>query len=161
MQRHTYLYILIVLLSSSLAGCQNISCPLDNVVLLGLHTYNGDEKTIVGDTLTVTACGTDSVLVNRLYNFSELQLPMHNTSAEATLDTFILNWKNYPVADTLYLNHNCTIHFETIDCPPAVFHTLHNVHSTHYMLDSVSIIHPLVNYEKQEHLRLYMRLATE
>lgn len=150
-----------------LCSCQNISCPLENTVALRVALYSGDEPVTFGDTLSVTATGTDSVLLNRLYRFSTFELPMRATTEAAACDTLILRWalaageieSALPsrLTDTLYVQHAGRIHFETIDCPAAVFHTLSTISSTHTLIDSVAVTSTSVDYETTENLRLYLR----
>lgn len=162
-----WLYTIILL---SLVGCQEISCPLDNVVVLTMNFYQGGSAVTVGDTMSITAGRTDSVVLNRLYNFSKVTIPVHQGAQEVTRDTLVLHWllaqstKESPAVylrDTLFLSHTCDVHFETIDCKPAVFHQLQEVRCTHQFLDSVSLIDPLINYEDYENLRIHLRSAVE
>lgn len=155
-------YIVVAII---LAGCQNISCPLDNVVLMTSNLcYQGAPATI-GDTLTVSVARTDSVLLNRLYNFKQFQIKLHEAADGTLRDTLVLNWQltatdDVPsrlVRDSIFLEHDCYIYFESIDCPPVVFHKITSARSTRNMLDSVEVIQPRVEYEDVENLRLHLR----
>ncbi|MBQ0165157.1 MAG: hypothetical protein KBS75_08175, partial [Bacteroidales bacterium] len=75
------------------AGCQSISCPLDNVVALKVALYDGGESPFTSaDTLSVEALGTDSVLINRLTNFKDFPLPLKMTGGGEGPATFLLHW---------------------------------------------------------------------
>lgn len=72
---------LILLLTAGLAiigGCSGLDCPLNNTVFATWTFYNSDGTQQVGlkDTLYVKAEGTDSILINRLYGATSIQLPM-------------------------------------------------------------------------------------
>ncbi len=153
-----------------LSACQNISCPLDNVVMLKMGMYSGDEKARVLDTLTITLEGRDSVLVNQLYNFDEVQLPLRQNASGEVTDTFLLHWSlaigeeseaSVHVTDTLTVRHGCTIHFESMDCPSSVFHHVIEANCSRGLADSVSINNPAVDYEHYENLRLYLSPLSE
>lgn len=158
------------LLIALMTGCQNISCPLENTVALRLATYLDGEAVTIGDTLSVTAAGTDSILLNRLYKFSKFQLPVHQQPQGEVCDTFILHWALAPAeegdaspqyVDTLYVNHIGTIHFETIDCPPAIFHEITNVKHTRVLLDRVSLEKSSVDYETSANLHLHLHTPAQ
>lgn len=155
---------------SLLAACQNISCPLDNVVRLRIGVYQYDKPAVVADTLTVTTLPADSILLNRLYHFGSFDLPMHNSGEDVLTDTLALRWDmatddpeqgSSTLRDTLLITHEGSIHFETIDCPPAVFHQIHSVRYTRHVLDSVSVASPHVQYDKSENIRLHLRPVVE
>lgn len=157
--------ILVAMCLLCLGSCQNISCPLENTVALRVALYSGEEPLTLGDTLSVTAMGTDSTLLNRLYRFSTFELPLRSAEG-ATGDTLVLHWSMTRLADdaptvtltdTLYVGHTGRIHFETIDCPPAVFHTLTCVTSSHSLIDTIAVTSTSVDYETTPHLRLYLR----
>lgn len=161
--------VALALLSLFVAACQNISCPLDNVVMLSVGTYADGESVRVGDTLTVTMAGTDSVLLNRLCNFNSFQVPLRQQASGTLTDTLFLHWSlSVPAGeeaeervDTLFVEHACRIHFESIDCPSTVFHDVKTAGCSHQMLDSVSISNPLVDYEHYENLRLHFSVVPE
>lgn len=147
------------------SACQNISCPLDNVVMLKVGMYSGEEKARVLDTLTVTLEGRDSVLVNRLYNFDEVQIPLRQSASGEVTDTFLLHWSlaaedesetSVHVIDTITVRHGCTVHFESMDCPSSVFHHVIEANCSRGLTDSVSINNPAVDYEHYENLRLHL-----
>lgn len=162
--------LILAVVACCVSACQNISCPLDNVVMLKMSMYSGDEKARVLDTLTVTLEGRDSVLVNRIYNFDEVQLPLRQNASGVVTDTFLLHWSlatgeegetPVRVTDTLTVRHGCTVHFESMDCPSSVFHHLIDATCSRGLADSVSINNPAVDYEHYENLRLYLSPLSE
>lgn len=162
--------LILAVVACCVSACQNISCPLDNVVMLKMSMYSGDEKARVLDTLTVTLEGRDSVLVNRIYNFDEVQLPLRQNASGEVTDTFLLHWSlatgeesetPVRVTDTLTVRHGCTVHFESMDCPSSVFHHLIDATCSRGLADSVSINNPAVDYEHYENLRLYLSPLSE
>ena len=54
----------------AVAACESTDCPINNIVYSTYGFYaatdEGESKIQVLDTLTITAAGTDSILINRL-----------------------------------------------------------------------------------------------
>jgi hypothetical protein len=64
----------------------------------------------------------------------------------------------------IFVAHTNEPHFESVDCPPAVFHTIQSVawtsHSLSQMpltIDSVAVVRTKVNYDDVENLKVYLR----
>lgn len=156
--------VLLLLLAVALAACEGIDCSLNNVVLLraGLYKSGTDSLITLADTLTVTAAGTDSVLLNRQTHAHELTLPL---SFWAPADTFRLHLygEGYQVDDYIVVEKSNTIHYESPDCPVAMFHQISAVshHSPLATIDSVRLVRPAVDYQPDENLRIYYHLAAD
>ena len=85
----------------------------------------------------------------------------------AGCDTLLCRFSNgagQQATDTLFLTHTPSPHFESLDCPPAVFHTLTSVRATSHSLgqmpltiDSVSVVRSSVNYDDIENIRIFLR----
>lgn len=160
--RHLLSLVCILLL----AGCSNIECPLENIVALrsGLYTSEDHAALELSDTLTVRVAGSDSVLLNRAIGISSFELPVRYRSGA---DTFLLRFSNsrgQAATDSIILNHTNMPHFENIDCPAAMFHTIDQIRWTSHTLrempltiDSVDIARRIINYDTQENLRIYLR----
>ena len=128
-----------------LVGCSSVDCPLNNVVGLkaGLRSAATGAVYTLQDTLTITAAGTDSVLL-----FSDAQ--------------------GRVATDTLYISHDNIPHFENQDCPVLMFHKLGKIRWTNHDLsqmpvtiDNVVVVRPLVDYQNAENIRIYLRTATQ
>ncbi|MBO4611695.1 MAG: hypothetical protein J5671_00825 [Bacteroidaceae bacterium] len=140
-------------------SCEGINCAIDNVVTLNMGFYDeNDTKKAITDTLTVTAEGTDSVLYNRGINITSLSLPMsHWQEADTLTMTF---------RDTLGTDHIVKLriektnlpHYESPDCPTAMFHEIKSVTMTSGSpyVDSVVLAKPKVNYEALENVKIYL-----
>lgn len=158
-----------------MASCTSIDCSLDSVVVWTLSFYDSetDEPLKLPCLLSVDAVGAGT-LYNRGQNIASMELPMSH-AAEA--DTLMLRWgvdmdnggeempTTYEVTDLLTVSHDNYPHFDAIDCPAAVFHTItdtqfktHSAHEFPLVIDSVSIIRPQVDYNDVENIRLYLRI---
>ncbi|EJX09927.1 hypothetical protein, secreted [gut metagenome] len=165
--RFSPLVFLVLLLGS--VGCSNIDCPLDNVVMMQCNLYASEtgQPLKLTDTLTVKSAGHDTVLLNRATGVNSFLLPLKEG---ATLDTLLLclsNSKGQRATDTLFVEHEPHLHFESLDCPASFFHTLKRVRVTSHPLsqlpltvDSVSLIRSTVNYDDIENLRIFLRATS-
>lgn len=143
-------------------GCRNIDCPLENTVLVGSKLYYSDTdvSNVSLDTLLVTALGTDSLMSCQKANL-QMSFPLrYSLNNDTLLLSFMRNGQIH-TTDTLYLEHTNTIHFENIDCPPAVFSELKtiswgNQQDGKVVVDSASISSPIVNYNGTENIKIFV-----
>ena len=70
--------------------------------------------------------------------------------------------------DTLYVDHRRQPHFESLDCPASMFHTLQQISVRAAALpraslgiDSVSIVNPKVQYQDVDNLKVYLRAVSQ
>jgi hypothetical protein len=127
------------------------------VSLLKIEMYDASgNKVMLPDTLTITTCGTDSVLVNRDLNTTEILLPL---SYHAPADTFILRYygKYYSLQDTLFVEKTNDLYFESPDCPTVMMHTIQGAFCTDEFLSSVEVANKKVNFEEVTHLKLFVQ----
>lgn len=151
-----------------LHACSEIECPLDNVVMMQSNLYDAESKSklTLADSLTVRPYGRDTVLLNRAQGITDFLLPLRHAGE---CDTLLLQWSNalgMRSVDTLVVEHVPQMHFESVDCPMAVFHTLRRVtwavdaHGEMPMaIDSVALVRTLVEYEDVENLKIFVRGA--
>lgn len=146
------------MLAITMTGCESVECPLNNTVYTTYGFYvmeNGQPTAIrIGDTLTVTAGGTDSVLINRLYNASQMELPMSYFAEVDTLSLRFTDAENLVVFDTIWVSKYNYEHYESPGCPTAMFHYVSGVRSTHRFIDTVTVVNPNVNYYASENFKI-------
>ncbi len=157
-----------LLLAVILIGCESVSCPLNNTVVCRYGFYaassgNGGLSSIsVADSITVTAMGTDTTLINRQYNQSSLELPMSFyapadtliwtfTSPDTTLISHILG------RDTIVVCKTNRHHFDDPSCPVHIFHHIDSIAYTHNLIDSIIVATPDVNYDEIENIQIIFR----
>ncbi len=148
-------------------ACTNIDSPLDNLVEMqcGLYTAEDHSQLTLADTLTVKACGAkDTVLLNRAQGISSFLVPLKQAAERDTLLLHFSNASGQAATDTLFVSHANMPHFDSVDCPLAVFHTLQHVRWTSHALglfpltvDSVAVVRQTVTYENVENLRIFLR----
>ncbi len=139
-------------------GCDTIDCTLENTVSYTCNFYSEGKKITLNDALTITACGTDSVLLNNMQGAQSIQLPMSYWNDE---DTLVMNvtGNEYALHDTLFIAKTNTPHYESPDCPTNMFHEITSVRCTHTFLDSITITQALVNYDKVENIQIHFTPA--
>ncbi len=140
-----------------ITSCDLLNCTPVEVKCLQIDLYDGNgEATTIPDTLTIKACGTDSILLNRSLNTKTISLPL---SYHAPVDTFILvNYgEGYSMQDTLFVAKTNNLYFESPDCPTVMMHTILSSYCTNVFIDSLRIMESKVNFNEATHLRLFIR----
>jgi hypothetical protein len=142
------------------AACTSIDCPLNNVVYSRFTFYGTtDGKTSavsLEDTLTVTAVGTDSVLVNKDYGASSLSLPVSYYNQTDVL-LFLYASTAGQAHDTLWIDKTNYEHFESPDCPTAMFHNIQGIRHTRNFIDSIVVENPVIDYNENNNFKIYFR----
>ena len=153
-------WVFLCLLIFNLASCDTFNCLLDTKVECGYGFYAEGTSIAVSDTLTVTALGIDSVLVNRQVNKSSLKLPVSYYGDVDSLE-FKIQGPDGEARDTVYMAKRNIGHIEDVSCPAHMWHTITSVYSTHHLIDSVYINNADINYDGLENLQIYFRTAEE
>lgn len=155
------------MLMVGLSACSNIDCPLDNVVSLQCNLYDASTQSTLtlSDVLSVTPAGRDTLLLNQATGIKSFLLPLKEAGTQDTLLLHFANAQGMVQVDTLFVNHTPQPHFESLDCPSSVFHTLNAVRvsaqgsANSAIVDSVSLVRPIVNYDDIENIRLFIRTS--
>lgn len=156
--KHTLSVLLLVGLTVLLPSCDSFNCPLNSTVATVYNFYGSNGQAItIGDTLTVTAMGTDQVLVNRLVNESTMSLPMSYYAEADTLIFTLADSEGRSSRDTLWVTKQSTPHSDDPSCPMRVWHQLTAVQHTYHLIDSVAIVNRAVNYDGLENIRIFFR----
>ncbi|MCR5077361.1 MAG: hypothetical protein K6A82_04905 [Prevotella sp.] len=138
-----------------LTSCNEIDCPLNSGVY-ATYTVKGDT---LRDTLTVSAIREsrpDTVLLNRLTNAASFQLPMSYSGETDRLRFVFTDTLGNMTADTVTVTKTNMSHFESVDCPPAFFHTLTAVRATGRRISKIEINNPNVDYDgTKENIHIY------
>lgn len=166
-------HLLPALAALAMTACTSIDCSLDSVVVWTLTFCDSktEEPVKLPCSLTIDADGAGT-LFNKGINISSMELPMSNTNEE---DKLYLSWSlgngsdetaPYTATDVLTISHTNYGHFDAMDCPAAVFHTITGVkiesreagNPFPIAIDSVSIIRSKVDYQDVENIRLYLNI---
>ena len=140
------------------ADCTDANRAMMNV---GFFTYIKDtmpdgfvRDSLVGiafDTLTVTAFGTDSVIINKDIRVSSVSLPLRYAE-ETTI--FVFHYSE-DYKDTITLAHHNTPYFMNMDCGYQMKQELTGCTHMRYLLDSIVIKDAKLGVYGTENLALY------
>ena len=139
------------------SSCDLLDCTQGEVSYLRMSICDSQDNTVVlPDTLTITTCGIDSVLVNKDMNISEILLPL---SYHALVDTFVMHYSGefYAITETLFVSKTNNIYFESPDCPTLMMHTILSASCTQNLFDSVKVVSDKINFEETTHLKLFVQ----
>lgn len=156
MRRLPTLCLLVAIAAAAIGACtEEDDCTLATRAMMYCNLYQQDEDgkyiTDTISTLTVTALGTDSVIINAQETVTDLTLPLR-WAVDSTVLVF-----HYPDSelDTLTVHHTNTPYFLSMDCGYQVKQVITGVTYTQHLLDSIAIIDTEANVYGTENLRLY------
>lgn len=153
----------LITLTLLLFACASIDCPVQNRVytLYELHKYDGSPDTLTCDTLTIStriADGSLDTLLNQETNLTYFELAISHTQPEDEFYVELADTLGNKFKDTIRVRKEDYPHFESVDCGATYFHRLTSVTNTKYIIDSVVIKNPNVNYDAQnEHFHIYFK----
>lgn len=151
----------------ALTACSSVDCPLNNRVYASFRLAG--TVAALADTLTVATprtadnAGEDTVLLNRLTGADSLSLPMSYQRDEDTFYfTLVEVGTRRTTVDTVWVAKQNEMHFESVDCAPAVFHTITGVRFTQHAIDDIQINNNKVTYnDAKAHFLIYFSADRE
>lgn len=140
----------------STACSEEEDCSLNARAMMECNLFQIDEETnekssIALTTLTVTAFGTDSVIINQASNVSKLSLPLR-FSADSTV--LVFHYQLEP-SDTIVVRHNNTPYFLSMDCGYQMKQSIKSISYTRHQLDSIYVANKEANIYGTENLKLF------
>ena len=140
----------LIISCSSEADCSMTARPMTNCIL---YTLDRDRYAVNDtlDSLTVTAWGTDSLIINNQKRVHDITLPLRYTSDSTVL---VLHYSRYST-DTLLIRHTNTPYFLSMDCGYQMQQRLNSVSCTHHRLDSIHINNYETGIYGQENIQLF------
>lgn len=148
--------ILLCPLMGILGACsEEADCSMAGRPMMNCLVYTLDETGMAVrdtlDSLTVTASGTDSVLVNNQQEVRDLTLPLRYTADSTVL---VFRYSRH-TADTLVVRYSNTPYFLSMDCGYQMQQRLSSVDCTHHRLDSIHISDSEVSLYGSTNLQLF------
>ena len=104
------------------------------------------------DSLTVTALGTDSIIINKDVNVTGELLPL-NWTADSTV--LIFKYANTTLKDTIKILHTNVPTFVSMECGYTMAQSLSSVTYTKHVLDSIYLAYKLANTDAIQNIRIY------
>ena len=125
-----------------------------------VYTINPETNAVERDTilsLTVTALGTDSIIINRETNVQIVSLPL-TYIADSTVLVFHYDYANDPSnSDTICIRQNNVPYFQSMECGYSMEQTILGVSYTRHQLDSIYRQNNYANTNGTENLKLFYR----
>lgn len=160
------LFIITVTGVLNFLSCSEVECPLDSVVVMTCGVYDADtkERHPLQHTLTIKPSGKDTVLLNSAQDIDHFVLPLKMGETCDTMVFYLTDQWGSSSIDTLFVEHQNMPHFESVECPGAIFHKLTRVtfHAADdaqlpIKIDSVAVVRDLVDYYDVENVQIYLR----
>ena len=158
------LFICSALAIGSFTACSDDSCSIAGRSMINcvVYTINPETNEVENDTiasLTVTALGTDSIIINNESNVHTLSLPLTYVS-DTTILVFHYDYATDPAnSDTLYIRQVNTPYFESMECGYSMLQEIAGVTYTQHELSSITINNTHANVNGTENLKLYYRYS--
>lgn len=172
--------ILAVVATAAISGCNDTDCPMGSANELKIRFFSvADTSNFVVDSLTVTAQGTDSVLLNKesdayyvtlplnstqrvtTYNFGFTMLRRDTTTVTAQLpdgtteqrDTVIVTPVRFD--DQVEVQYTAEQKFTSMDCGLIFSYVLETGrHSTNF-IKSMGIVNAVISEENEENIYMF------
>jgi hypothetical protein len=157
MRKLTYIFVFILLavITMQIGGCtEEADCSSTSRKMMntGFFKYANTAVKDTLDSLTVTAVGTDSVIINKENDVSNIELPLRWTADSTEL---IFHYANSSVFDTLKVMHSNTQTFISMDCGYSMEQSISKVTYTKHVIDSVALTYKTANSDAVQNLKIF------
>lgn len=149
--------MLIITMISPLIGViitsctEDVDCSLTRRSELHSKFYISEGGTGTQASLTITAFGTDSVILNQESNVTNFALPLQYTVDTTAL---VLHFEG-GYRDTIVFKHTNTPYFISMDCGYEMRQAVTDFYYTTHILNSVVLIDKNANKDGNENLQFY------
>ena len=144
------------ILSVVISCSEEADCSMSTRAMMQCYFYTLDPETEVVsndtlDSLTVTAFGTDSIIINNQKKVHDLSLPLRYT-ADSTVLVFRYS---KTLTDTLVVYQTNTPYFLSMDCGYQMKQSIKDVNYSRHSLDSIRIVNKEAGIYGTENLKLF------
>jgi len=144
------------ILSVVISCSEEADCSMATRAMMQCYFYTLDPETEVVsndtlDSLTVTAFGTDSIIINNQKKVHDLSLPLRYT-ADSTVLVFRYS---KTLTDTLIVYQTNTPYFLSMDCGYQMKQSIKDVNYSRHSLDSIRIVNKEAGIYGTENLKLF------
>ena len=144
------------ILSVVISCSEEADCSMATRAMMQCYFYTLDPETEVVsndtlDSLTVTAFGTDSIIINNQKKVHDLSLPLRYT-ADPTVLVFRYS---KTLTDTLVVYQTNTPYFLSMDCGYQMKQSIKDVNYSRHSLDSIRIVNKEAGIYGTENLKLF------
>ena len=144
------------ILSVVISCSEEADCSMATRAMMQCYFYTLDPETEVVsndtlDSLTVTAFGTDSIIINNQKKVHALSLPLRST-ADSTVLVFRYS---KTLTATLVVYQTNTPYFLSMDCGYQMKQSIKDVNYSRHSLDSIRIVNKEAGIYGTENLKLF------
>ena len=144
------------ILSVVISCSEEADCSMATRAMMQCYFYTLDPETEVVsndtlDSLTVSAFGTDSIIINNQKKVHDLSLPLRYT-ADSTVLVFRYS---KTLTDTLVVYQTNTPYFLSMDCGYQMKQSIKDVNYSRHSLDSIRIVNKEAGIYGTENLKLF------
>jgi len=144
------------ILSVVISCSEEADCSMATRAMMQCYFYTLDPETEVVsndtlDSLTVTAFGTDSIIINNQKKVHDLSLPLRYT-ADSTVLVFRYS---KTLTDTLVVYQTNMPYFLSMDCGYQMKQSIKDVNYSRHSLDSIRIVNKEAGIYGTENLKLF------
>lgn len=144
------------ILSVVISCSEEADCSMATRAMMQCYFYTLDPETEVVsndtlDSLTVTAFGTDSIIINNQKKVHDLSLPLRYT-ADSTVLVFRYS---KTLTDTLIVYQTNTPYFLSMDCGYQMKQSIKDVNYSRHSLDSIRIVNKEAGIYGTENIKLF------
>ena len=147
--------LLCPLLSMAISCSEEADCSMAARSMVRCYIYTLGEGQVVEndtlDSLTVTAYGTDSVIINNQKKVHDLMLPLQYTADSTKL---VFRYSR-TLTDTLVIRHTNTPYFLSMDCGFQMKQSITGVRSSYHQLDSFYVSSNEATINGTENIKLF------
>lgn len=148
--------ILCPIISIVVSCSEEEDCSMATRAMLQCNLYTIDPETQMVendtlDSLTVTAYGTDSIIINNQKKVHDLLLPLRYTVDSTKL---IFRYSKINV-DTIVIYHTNTPYFLSMDCGYQMQQAITSIRYTRRNLDSIFVSNKEANIYGRENIKLF------
>ena len=148
--------VLFPVFSIAISCSEEAACSMTTRAMMQcyLYTLDPDTKVVSNDTLdslTVTAFGTDSVIINNQKKVHDLSLPLRYT----TDSTVLVFHYSKTLTDTLVIHQTNTPYFLSMDCGYQMKQAITDVRYSRHSLDSIRVANKEAGIYGAENLKLF------
>ncbi len=131
--------------------CSATSRPMTNCYLYKMN--NGTVLNDTLDSLTITASGTDSVIINNQKKVHDLSLPLRYTDETTVL---IFHYSK-TLTDTVRIYHTNTPYFVSMDCGYQMKQKIDSISCSKHAIDSIKINNSQAGTDGKENIKLFYK----
>ena len=148
--------ILYPMLSVVVSCSEEADCSMATRAMMQCYLYTIDKETDVVskdtlDSLTITAYGTDSIIINNQKKVKDLSLPLRYTADSTVL---IFHYSK-TLTDTVIIYQTNTPYFLSMDCGYQMKQSINRVKCSYHKLDSVYLLNKEASIYGTETLKLF------